>query len=84
VSDPCWASIPAPSASLVTGPAETLSATSESRTVNAPQLSIPPPAASAKRQSTAPHETPVSTLLLGAASLPTMSLRSIVTVAPGA
>src|SRR5580700_4548714 len=74
--------MPAPSASLVNAPADSLLLTVVLATVRVPQLSIPPPPACANRQSWIPQEKPASTEVVGAAVLPVMTLFEIVTVAP--
>jgi hypothetical protein len=76
--------MPAPLASLVSGPAAALSETRELRRVTSPQLSRPPPPACASWQSLAPQENPASTAEAGATALPEMTDRSMVSVAPGA
>ena len=80
---PACCRMPAPSASLVSGPATSLSLTLVLRSVSAPELSIPPPPASAKRQGPAGQiERTLGTVVVGATRLPAMTLSATVTVAP--
>ena len=73
--------IPPASASLVIGPPARLSLTTVLVRVMLPQLSTPPPPASANGQAL-PHGSPEWTVALGATLLRVMTLSRIVTVAP--
>src|SRR4051794_7723226 len=77
--------MPAPSESLASGPPTSLRLTTVSVTVSVPQLSMPPPSARAKGQGPPGQVAfPESTVDAGAARLPSITLSSIDTVAPGA